>query len=311
MPFDKNGQWVEPAKSGSTNYQYGTVGYGQDPVFPVRSGGFEDTFADRQEGERIRRERAEMTAKYGAANAGTRSAAMMADLINHPAALVTTRHDAIDEGRKLEQDSYQQQQQALALMREQAQGGGPSMAALQGHAGQDQATLGLMGALHGGQLASGYAQNAGGLAANQAAQARGQETSRALDAWGQGAQQMRGQSLEGMNQSIRAADAASVLNLSQQQQDLERRAQLEQLRLGGLAQDQAYATTTANYQIGLDKDVMDRQNQQQAAQMAALGNFAARAGGIFGSVMDDNGGGSPAPRRRPTTEDLENPYYNG
>lgn len=296
MPF-VNGKWVEPEKTADDKLK---AYYGNNEG---SSGG--NDFRDPHPLSPQMKALTDFVRKYDIGGTGTEFAGRMGRMINDPARMVTVNHTGIDEARANELQSYQQQQEALGMMRAQAMGEGPSLASLQGQAGQDQAVTAMMGAGAHGGLASAYQQGLGNQAANQAAGARAQEIQQAQGAWGQGADAMRGMSLQGQQQALQNAYQASQLNLSQQGQDLERRQQLERLRLSGLQMDQGFSGSLKNFNQGVLEDLYQRQQQQTNAQMGLYTGMMGGFSKYIGSISPgDNGGG-----RKPTEADLENPYY--
>lgn len=214
----------------------------------------------------------------------------LGQLSDQASPFVTVDHSQIDRARQLAAQSYGQQQQALGLMQAQAMGQGPSVASLQGQTGQDQAVAQMMGAGPNG-LHAAYAAGFGNQAASQAAGARGEEIAQAQQGWAQGAQQMRGQSLQDYQQALQSAGQAKALSMQQQQQDMERRLQLERMRLGAYGAATAQRNSLAGLYAGQYVDELDREQMRNAALGQGISSGIAGAehlgSGIYNLFKDD------------------------
>lgn len=242
---------------------------------------------------------------YGLEQAGNEYGDRMRGLAGQqrPAVGYDTRGIQESAGRVAE--SYGRQREALALMKAQAAGQGPSSAAVQNQMQLDAQMRGQAGLGGGGlrgALMSGGMQNV----ANVGAQARAQEIGQAQAGFGASAQAMRGQSLEDRQQMLANAMRARDVNLSSQEQDLARRLKYEQLALQGYGSSQAMQNDLENAYAGILSDQMQRQMAEEAALTGMMSNTFAgmvKYGGAGGGGSGSSGL-SRSYRYAPGTEDL-------
>ena len=201
--------------------------------------------------------------------------------------IVNVDHRDIARARGTTSDSYGRQQESLGMMRAASMGQGPSVAAQAGQAGQDQALMAMLRnrgqPMNPGQGAGLYA------AGNQAAQQRSQEIAQAQAGEFQGANQMRGQSLQDYQQALNAGYGAQSNYMNQQQQNLERQLRLQSLSQGGYNMQNAFQNEQANINAGFYADELRRQAEQTAAWTQAAGSAGAGILRAYGS--GDQGGG--------------------
>ncbi len=187
--------------------------------------------------------------------------------------IVNVNHADIARARGTTSDSYGKQQEALGMLRASAQGQGPSVASQAGQAGQDQALMAML-RNRGQPMLPGQG---GGIyqAGNQAAQQRGQEIAQAQQGWAGGANTMRGQSLQDMQQAYGAAYGAQNNYMNQQQQNLERQLRMQGMSQGGYNMENAFRDEQSNINAGFYADELQRQANQTAAWTNALGGAGA------------------------------------
>lgn len=197
----------------------------------------------------------------------------------------------MQEGFDRSTQSYDQQRQALEYMKRQAAGQGPSVAAVQGQAGQDQALRAMM--QRRGPMLPG---NSGGLynAANSAAAGRAKEIGQGQSGLMQGAGDLRGQSLNERGQNLATAAKYRDIGLTGQQQDMEREMALQKLALQGYSSDQSQENAMADIQLGLQGDQMQRDAQMLGMGVNAAGAGFAGVGSYFGG--ESGGGGQQGPK---------------
>lgn len=222
-------------------------------------------------------------------NAGQEAGNVFGDRMRKAAmsapSMIHAQTDEIDRSRVLGDQSYAQQQQALSMMRAQAMGQGPSVAELQGTAGLDDAgrqMMGPRGAPMTGAMMSSTPQDI----AAKASMGRAQETNQALGAWGQGANAMRGQSLQGQQQAMSGGWRATDLSLGQQQQNLERELALQKLAQGGYQAYTGAANDRRNVYAGVMQSAAEAQRNATAGYLNMLGSGVGQ-----GLSMIPTGGG--------------------
>lgn len=219
---------------------------------------------------------------------GNRMAGMVGNAPPHAVA----DYGQINMARGLESQSYGQQQQALGMMRAAAMGQGPSVAALQGQAGMDQAGRQMM-ASRGGPMTASMMSGAAQSAAANAGAARAQEIQQAQGAWGQGANAMRGQSLQGLQQAQQGGWRSTDLDLSQQQQDLERELALQRLSLGGYQAYTGQENDIRNIYGGVNRSEIDAQRAQMAGLMNMAGSGLGQGLSMIGAANRGGTGNKP------------------
>jgi len=191
----------------------------------------------------------------------------------HSAALqnpykVDVSHAQIDAARQLAAGSYAQQQQAAGMMQNLAQGGGPSVAGIQGQMAQDEAMRQMMGP-RGGSAIPAMMSAAPQEAANQAALARQQEIGGYQQGLAQTLGGMRGQSLQDYGMGMQNAQQAKALYMEQQRQNLQRRMEMERLSQQGYQMSASAKSDLENAMLGIHSDRVARDAQMMNAYTQA------------------------------------------
>lgn len=240
--------------------------------------------------QKAREQAAQGIVSASGSQAGFEFGERMRGLSGQAPRMVGVDTENIDRARVLGDQSYAQQQQALSMMRAQAQGQGPSVAALQGQAGLDAAGRQMM-ANRGGPMTAAMMSSAPQDAASQAAMGRAQEIQQAQGAWGQGADAMRGQSLQGQQQAMSGGWRATDLNLGQQQQNLERELALQRLSQGGYNLYSGAENDIRNIYAGVNASAAEAQRAANAGYLNMIGSSIGQAGGMIGAGTKGYGGG--------------------
>lgn len=216
-------------------------------------------------------------------NIGNRFGDRMAGQAEQTLPMVGEDVGRLNADRALTEQSYGQQQQALSMLRAQAQGQGPSVAALQGQYGIDQAGRQMMGS-RGASMTGAMMSGAPQAAADQAALGRAQEIAQAQGAWGQGAGTMRGQSMMGQEQAYKGAGMSSDLQLGQMQQDMQRELAFRRLSLQGYQAQSGMLNSVENAKMGYASFASDQQRARDAALLNSIGSGIGAGASMAGSA---------------------------
>ncbi len=195
------------------------------------------------------------------------------------------------DSRNLGMQSRENQNQALNMMRDAAQGNAPSAAALQMKAGTDAAMrsqLALAAGARGASALAGAQYNAAGNNAalnqqntQQTGILRAQEMAQARGAFGQQAGDMRNQDAQQRSQDLQARGMSAQEAQAQAQLEMQQRGLNQQGQMGyeGMAMGVNQAQLNAN--VG-----MQSQNQQQWATQAGLDQNSTKManGNAWGAV---------------------------
>lgn len=189
--------------------------------------------------------------------------------------------------------SYGQQSQALDYLKQQVAGNGPSVASVQGVAGQDDALRGMMA--HRGQP---MLPNAGaGLysATNQAAAGRAQEMGQAQKGFMGAAGDLRSQTLKERGQNLSTAAKFKDIGLTNQEQNEQRELALQKLALQGYGADMNQENAMADIRLGLAGDEFNRQQQLIGAGINAGASGMAGVSSYFGNQPESHNPNQPKP----------------